>query len=328
MARSHLTLAALATSAVPALDVVGAAPLGSRDGDVESALLTARDGRTWVVRIPRSQQAESQQSADLVALRALSGGIRSRLPFAVSEFAGQAPVGSTRAIVSEFVGGSPTRVGAMTAELAASVGRAIAAIHSLPTSCVTDAGLPSLGPVHARQETTSVVDRAIATGLLPEALRLRWEAAVEEDRLWEFQPAVVNGALSEDSVLSHDDDVTGVLGWHLLRVADPARDLAWVLGPRRSAVSDAAYDAYAAERSVDRQLRQRATLYAELELARWLLHGVETRSTDTVDDAVRLLHGLVDDVHRDGAGRLDPQSMPVLAVDEVEAMLDRVERAG
>src|SRR5690606_16161377 len=45
MARSHLTLAALATSAVAGLDVVGAQPFGAPGGDFDSALLTGRDGR-------------------------------------------------------------------------------------------------------------------------------------------------------------------------------------------------------------------------------------------------------------------------------------------
>src|SRR5690606_21451227 len=85
MARSHLTLAALATAAVAGLDAAAAQPIGSGShGDFEAALVTGADGRHWVIRIPTSERAEAEQSADLVALRALSTGIRSRLPFAVS----------------------------------------------------------------------------------------------------------------------------------------------------------------------------------------------------------------------------------------------------
>ena len=89
MARSHLTLAALATSAVADLDVVGAQSFGAPGGDFDSAILTGRDGRHWIVRVPRSERAEQEQSADLIALRALSAGVRARLPFTVSTFAGQ-----------------------------------------------------------------------------------------------------------------------------------------------------------------------------------------------------------------------------------------------
>ena len=63
--------------------------------------------------MPRSEAAEAEQSADLLALRALSAGVRSRLPFAVSTFAGPAPAGTSwSATVNEtpegnFVMGNP-----------------------------------------------------------------------------------------------------------------------------------------------------------------------------------------------------------------------------
>ena len=114
MARSHLTLAALATSAVPGLDVAGAAHFGaSEGGDYDAALLTGRDGKHWIIRAPRNARVESEQSADLVALRALSAGVRTRLPFSVSAFAGQAPLGSTRAFVYEFVYGAKVTLGSI-----------------------------------------------------------------------------------------------------------------------------------------------------------------------------------------------------------------------
>src|SRR4051812_29041694 len=103
MARSHLTLAALATSAVEGLDLAVTTSFATGgDNDFDSALLTGRDGRHWIIRLPRNERAEGEQSADLVALRALSSGIRSRLPFAVSNFVGQVPVDGTRAVVYEF----------------------------------------------------------------------------------------------------------------------------------------------------------------------------------------------------------------------------------
>ena len=68
-------------------------------------------------------------------------------------------------------------------------------------------------------------------------------------------------------------------------------------------------------------------LYAELEIAKWLLHGTKERSTEIVDDAVQMLHGLVDTVHNDISQTLSHNTMPVMAVDEVEAMLDRDQRS-
>lgn len=326
MARSHFTLAALATSAVAGLDVAGAQPFGAPGGDFDAGLLTGRDGRHWVVRVPRSERAEAEQSADLVALRALSAGVRSRLPFAVSSFAGQVPIDGTRAVVYEFVYGSKAPLSSYGFEYAASVGEAIAAIHALPTSFVVDAGLPSHTAVDSLRATVALVDRVAATGLVPAALLERWENAGEESSLWQFTPTIINGDLSADSFLASDDVVTGVLGWHGLRVGDPARDLAWLLGAGEG-VFDAAFAAYSRVLgSVDRQLRQRARLLSELEIARWLLHGTELRSTEIVDDAVRMLSGLVDDVQKDVMNPIGPQTMPTLTVDEVEELLARSER--
>jgi len=333
MARSHLTLAALATSAVAELDLVATSTFGSSgsDSEFDAALLTGRDGRHWIIRVPRHQRAETQQSADLVALRALSQGIRTRLPFSVSSFVGQTPVTNTRAIVYEFVYGTKVGLGDIDATdggLATSIGDAIAAIHNLPTSFVADAGLPVLGPLECLRSAVTVLDRAAATGLVPTTLLSRWESATEDAKLWQFQPTVINNDLSAESFLSADHKVTGLLGWHELRVGDPARDLAWLLGASDAQIAEAAFAGYNARRgSVDRQVRQRAALYAELEVAKWLLHGTETRSTDIVDDAVEMLSGLVDDVQSDLTNTVGAQTMPTMAVDEVEAYLDRNQRA-
>jgi macrolide phosphotransferase len=327
MVRSHLTLAALATSAVAGLDVVGVQPFGSPGGDFDAALLTGRDGRHWIVRVPRSERAEAEQSADLVALRALSPGVRSRLPFAVSTFAGQVPIDGTRAVVSEFVYGSKVSLSQYGSELAASVGTAIAAIHALPPTIVVDAGLPSRSAIETMRENAALIDRAAATGLVPVALLDRWQGALEQSTLWQFTPAVINGALGSDSVLCASDAVTGILGWHGLRVGDPAHDLKWLASAPDPDIVDTAFAAYSRARgTVDRQLRRRAKLLAELETAQWLLHGTQVRSTEIVDDAVEMLSGLVDDVQRDLVDSVGPQTLPVLHVDEVEALLDRTER--
>ena len=329
MARSHLTLAALATSAVPGLDLVTASSFGNGShGDFDSALLTDRDGRHWIIRVPRNERAEAEQSADLVALRALSTGVRTRLPFSVSTYAGQTAISGTRAIVYEFVYGSKVALGDLDTTQAASVGRAIAAIHALPTSFVADAGLPVLTAGECLRASVTIIDRAAGTGLVPRALLSRWEGAAEESKLWQFQPTVINGSLTAESFLSAEGAVTGVLGWNELRVGDPARDLFWLLGTRGEHVAESGFDAYNDSRGgADRQVRQRAMLYAELEIAKWLLHGTDTRSTEIVDDAVEMLHRLLDNVENDVMNPIGPQTMPTMAVDEVEEMLARGESA-
>jgi macrolide phosphotransferase len=339
MARSHLTLAALATSAVPGLDLVKAASFGTgAHNDYDSAVLTDRNGAHFITRVPRNQRAEAEQAADLAALRALSAGVRTRLPFAVSTFVGEArasvgkdPQGksrSTTAMVYEFVYGAKVPLLELDTTQAASVGRAIAAIHSLPTSFVSDASLPVLTAIEALRAGITVLDRAASTGLVPGELLARWEGATEESKLWQFQPAVVNGALNADSFLFSEGAVSGVLGWQELHIGDPARDLFWLLGTRGEHVAEAGFDAYNDLRgSADRQVRQRSMLYAELEIAKWLLHGTDTRDSDIVDDAVAMLGRLLDNVRNNVMNPIGPVVAPTMEVTEVEEMLNRSERA-
>jgi macrolide phosphotransferase len=330
MARSHLTLAALATAAVADLDVRQATPHGSiGSGDFDSARLVGARGEKWIIRVPRTQRAEAQQSADLVAIRALSTGVRSRLTFSAPTYRGQAPFHDTRAIVYDYLDGEPLRVGDVMAGtgLPSAVGAAIAAVHMLPTSFVTDAGLTSHTPFEAMRSSASVVDRAAATGLLPAALLERWEGAIQDSQLWQFQPTVINGSLEAESFLVGDDRVTAVLGWHDLQVGDPARDLAWVLGAPTPDSVDSVFDAYNAARGTsERSLRHRATLYHELDLARYLLHGTHTKNTEIVDDAIGMMSRLVDVVQQVDERPLVTGATEALDLEGVEDLLTATER--
>ncbi|MGW9630464.1 phosphotransferase [Agromyces sp. NPDC055520] len=330
MARPPLTLAALATAAVPGLEV-RAVRVHSRKshGAFDAVLLRASDDRLLVLRVPRSQAAESEQSADLVALRALTPGIRSRLPFGVPEPVGQAPVDGTRAVVTTFVPGAVQTADELTAHdgIATSVGLALAAVHALPTGFIADAGLPRQTADESHDAVVELIGRTADTGHLPAALLRRWEEATDDAALWRFRPTVVNGALAADSLLVDGDAVTGVIGWSALAQGDPALDLHWLL-TSRGAAAERALDAYvgAREGGADAHLPQRALLYGELELAKWLLHGVEARDEAIIADAVGLLDGLVESVHDRSSEPLSPETGPILTVGDVEKMLDETPR--
>src|SRR5690606_14578842 len=106
---------------------------------------------------------------------------------------------------------------------------------------------------------------------------------------------------------------------------DPALDLHWSAGAP-DAVEDifAAY-ADASVRAPDRALRVRARLHAELEFARWLVHGLEAHRPDIVDDAADLMDslsaGLVGDALLADLPHQDRGDMS-----EAIAILDRVPR--
>jgi len=325
MARSPFTLAALAAAAVPGIEIarVGRFP----DEDYDAAALTTADDRALLVRIPRSKDADTRIRAELAGLAALTNGARARLPFAVLEPRGAVSYGPTRAIVTDFPHGAPVDVHELGERpaLGAAVGAAIAAVHALPATVVTDAGLPVTGPSDSKRHATAIFERAEATKLLPAAVEARWLAALDDADLWQFQPTVVGG-FEASAFLADGDEIVTVVGWHGLSVGDPASDLAFLAQDERAA--DAVLARYARVQGAgDRRLRGRAAFFSELELARWLLHGWDLRSTEIIDDAVDMLTTLAERVHGHRSARIEEPTAPVLTVTEVEDLLEQTRKA-
>jgi aminoglycoside phosphotransferase (APT) family kinase protein len=330
MARTPFTLAALSTAAVPGLEVVATREHTTGEhGDYDAAIMRTAEGRELIIRVPRTQAAETEQAADLIALGAMSGGIRSRLPFEVPTALGQAPFDGSRAVVYDFLPGRPLELERVHGEIAVSAGQAVAAIHSLPIGFVQGAGLPQQSADDAQRSVLAVIDRAQATGSLPAALRSRWNQAANDETLWHFLPTVINGALSADSLLVDEQAVRAVIGWSALSIGDPARDLAWVMGAQPEA-AEAVFSWYEMGRQAapDPRLQHRALLHAELDLARWLLHGHELHDQAIIADAESMLDTLVERVHQNGVDRLDQATGPVLDAAQVEQLLAQTPGGG
>ena len=103
MASIPFTLAALATSAVPGLVVLGARQHEEDEAFVSAIVFDGTD--EFIVRVPRTQTAEVQQSAELLGLAALTEGSREALPFTIPESLGMTRAGDTRAVVTTYVDG-------------------------------------------------------------------------------------------------------------------------------------------------------------------------------------------------------------------------------
>ena len=329
MARSPLTLAASVTSALPRVAVVGVGELteGSA-GRFDSAVADLDDGRRVVVRVPNSTEAADELAAQVHVLRALSAGVRGVLPFRAPEVLGEAGIGSSRVVVSDLLPGYRVDAGHVPPGrgVATSLGAAIANVHALPVSVVRDAGLPSRTPAQVRDEAERLLDRAEATGLLPFSLLRRWSTALAAEQLWRFEAAVTLGGVEPTAFLLEDVDdvptVTGLLDWHGLSVGDPAADLRWLASAPTAA--DGVYEGYlsTAHRAPDARLRDRARLYAELEFAKWLVHGHAAGAEKVIADAVALLESLAESV-----GETPLVSHDAVDVDDALARVGRMSDA-
>ncbi len=326
MVRSHLTLAALATSAVANLEVtqVREHTFGG-EGDYTSAVLRVADGEELIIRIPNSTTAETRQSADLLGLAALTEGARSRLPFAVSEALGQTRAKNTRAVVYRYLDGYKVDESQITADstLVPSIASTLAAIHRLPSGLIVDAGLPVRSAAEVREETSRLLARAESTRLVPSSVLTRWNRVMHDTKLWQFNTTVVNGGLSADSLLLNaDGEVAAVLDWSELRVSDPAVDFSWLTNAPADTLLTTVAD-YARLRDLPdpANLLRRAEFYHELELAKWLLHGKDTHDQSIVDDAIGMFATLVDRISGDDSRE---DAAPAMSITQVQDLLEHV----
>ena len=298
MGHTALMLSALATSAVPGFHAVSAQTLSRAEKDV--ALVFDVNQFPWLVELPTSDASEATHRENLHAIRALSEGLRSRLSFRVPHLAGTTQVGQHTLSVSEYLPGQAPAAHKVSPLLATSMGQALAQIHALPTSSVQDYGRPSESALDSLRECAGIVDRAAATGLLPQALLRRWETASEDAGLWQYDPTVIHGLMQLAHLLVDNDSVVAIDLWRDFRVGDPAKDLAWLTTPASGAFANAVHTAYRSARpGADRWVMQRARFYAELDVAKWLLHGIEENNDTIVQDATGMLSALHDRVSGD-----------------------------
>jgi macrolide phosphotransferase len=324
MGKSPLILAALAKDAVPSLDFVQVRPMrNGSGGSFDTALLTAKNGNLYVLREPNNPTAETKMATELAVLKGMNSAVRSRLPFEIAQFIGETkdPTGS-RAVLFSYVYGNPIDISAVNpnGNLAGSIAAATAAIHNLPLALVEGSGLPEYSPSELIKHRIVEFDAAMQTGKVPAVVLDRWQSAFEDINLFRFQPTVVHGDLNSETMLELDGSISGVLAWSSLRISDPAEDLAWLMTPNPN--DDLLYNillGYQNERgNADVNLRQRATLYNEFLIARWLLHGYQNNDENIIEDAVSLLTDLVADIESGNAPSLaatgfQPTSQPAAA---------------
>ncbi|QYG13348.1 hypothetical protein KY497_09245 [Microbacterium sp. PAMC22086] len=319
------------TAALPGAEVTGARSLSADgEGRFDSAVASLADGRELAIRVADDDETARELAAEAIALRALTDGARAMLPFRVPAYIGETRIGDGRALVTELLPGFQIEAPLVPPGRGAaqSMGASIAAVHGLPTSVVRGAGLATRTAEESRAELERLVDTAAATGRVPARLTVRWRDAVADDSLWRFESTVVLGGVQSTSFLFEDDpelgpEVVGLLGWHGLSVGDPALDLSWL-----SAAPDAAADVHAAyagaiDRAPDAGLEVRARLLAELEFARWLVHGDSMHRPDIVDDAAALLDALAEGLRTDDLSIIDARTA---GVDSALDALDRVPR--
>jgi aminoglycoside phosphotransferase (APT) family kinase protein len=298
--RSPLALAALASVAVPGLDVYDVLRSPHTDTDFDVVVVKDATGKRWIVRAPKRAAAGAALEAEMGVLKALSRAhVSGMLGFAVPVPVGVAtlsePDGGRAVVYSEVGGTSLVLAGVEPGPgSAASLGRALAQIHELPPTLIEDQGLPTYTAEDYRKRRLTELDAGVQTGKVPPRLADRWERQLENVAWWRFEPTVVHGDLGEHQIVMSGGQVVGVVDWMDARVADPADDLAWLVAAAPDDVLESIMEAYTVTRREvrDPHLLDRARLASELALLRWLMYGVRTDNADVIADG----EGMLDDL--------------------------------
>ncbi|MGM9472122.1 macrolide 2'-phosphotransferase [Pseudarthrobacter sp. YS3] len=315
MRRKPIELAAVATAAVPGLTPTAVSSAADDPADFDSALLLDSEGKHWRVRSPRHAEASARLETEFLVLRAFAPAIRAELPFLMPTVAGSVRLGSLSTFVYSHLAGSTRSVEELTAGpdvLAREIGMALAAIHDLPQTLVSNADLPSYTPNEFRQRRLNELDQAATTGKIPALLLIRWEHALEDVSLWRFNPCVVHGDLHEDNLLIEGGRVTAVTGWTDLRIGDPADDFAWLVASNEQDFVDSVLGSYTQARrdAPDQHLLRRAALSAEFALAQYLVKGIAAGDATMVAEAEGMLETLASDIEEHGGQAISVEPLP------------------
>ena len=315
MRRKPIELAAVATAAVPGLTPTAVSSAPDDPADFDAALLLDSEGKRWRVRSPRHAEASARLETEFLVLRAFAPGIRAELPFLMPTVAGTVRQGQLSTFVYSHLAGATRSLDDLSSgspAVAREIGAALAAIHDLPRSIVSNADLPSYTPNEFRQRRLNELDQAATTGKIPPLLLRRWEHAMEDVSLWRFNPCVVHGDLHEDNLLVDGDRVTAVTGWTDLRIGDPADDMAWLVASNEQDFVNAVLDHYTSSRRdvPDAHLLRRAALSAEFALAQYLVKGMAAGNQDMIDEAESMLATLADDVAEHGGQPISVEPLP------------------
>jgi macrolide phosphotransferase len=289
---SPIMLTAWAVGKVPSLQIDG-----YRESSIEGLdRVTCRTADDSVITIssPTTAAAAQVQDREHAAGRLLSAGVRERLGFSVPHTLAAGLMETRRVVVTEEVQGTSLASMRDIKPALPSLAQALAKLHSLPTNIVKKGSIPINTSLDCLRDAAGIIDQAHQTTRVPSQLLDRWDAAIEDTELWQFTPTITHGDLEIEDVLVDGNVVTGIVKWGSASVGDPAVDVKAVVGPTPPEVSAPFVEEYLASRgATDRRIAHRARFLAELDIAGWLVHAVETHNEANVDEAVSMLTSLL-----------------------------------
>lgn len=313
-------LTAWAVSEIPELEIDGYREIS--DKDLDGVICRTVDDRSILIASPKNAETAGKQDAEHRIGQLLHNpAFKDKLPFTVPHTLTAGTLDKSRIVVTETPSGTPLSGIRDTRVVLPSLASSLAALHDISLSGAK-VQLTNESALESLRRAAGAVDRAHQSGKVPIALLDRWDAALEDSELWNFQPSLIHGALADDLIFTDGATVTGIVGWGEARVADPAIDLLFVCAMAPvAAYSDFVSEYVAARRGFDPRIGQRARLWSELEVVFWLLHGIDTSDESIVNDAVSMLATLATSVANNPALAIgEPRALPTITLESQEPL--------
>ncbi|EEH63754.1 hypothetical protein HMPREF0044_0773 [Gleimia coleocanis DSM 15436] len=298
-ALTPLSLTAHACAVFPNFNVVALTQPSENDGTFMRQGVIDSRGDHWVIVAPLTDAAGAELEAQTTLLHFLHRAWEKGLvPFDVP-----VPAAHTRAnatvplfIHTELSGEVADQTELEeSATLAGSMGRALAALHSLPAEIIERTGLPVYSAADCRERLRSQLSEGATAWSLPQNLYHRWEMALDDDALFNFATTPIHANVDVDAFLSINGVVTGMKDFGAACLGDPAEDLATLLTVDSQEVAEEFIRAYMfARKNADIHLVTRAYLLSEFAVLRWLLHGLRLQDATIVAEAKEMLQELAE----------------------------------
>ena len=278
--RTKLTLAALASAAMPEVPMTGARDcdqLSSLDRaqGVDCAVVQDATGNVYDVWATSSEAGKHRLAARVKAAQALADAKEmAAMGFRVERILAyqpgervDSPTGTTAVAVMTHCPGRIRPLHLLTMNECTAAGTAIGAIHRVRPDFLKTHGYPAFSTAQIAAQLRGWIKRLRMDGHVPKEITDSWASIVATDGLWSFETCTVHGGFSDGDLLYSGSGLSGVYGWQDMQVNDPARDLAWIFakldGSRRNAVI-AAYGRMMGAR-LDDLIMLRANLWLQME---------------------------------------------------------------
>lgn len=278
--RTKLTLAALASAAMPNVPVTGARDCDQISQEDQSrgiscALIQDSTGNLYDVWAADTDSGKQRLDARVKAAKALEDAKEmGAMGFGVERILAyqpglsqDSPTGMVSVAVMKHRPGRIRPLHLLTVNECNAAGTAIGAIHRVRSDFLEKHHYPTFTTAQIFSQLQGWIRRLRQDGHVPEEITDSWASIIETEGLWSFNTCTVHGGFANGDLLYSDSGLSAVYGWQDMQVNDPARDLAWIFakldGSRRNAVI-ASYGRMMGSR-LDDLIMLRANLWLQME---------------------------------------------------------------